>query len=275
MRNNKSLFANIDWSLVCIYLLMLFFGWLNIYAANYGEGIHDLMTMSSEPGKQLFWIGTSFIWILLIIILDGKFYTTFSYPIYILMICLLIGVLFVGKEIGGAKSWFDLGSFSMQPSEFAKIGALLALSKFLSQLNVNLQKKTTQVKAFLIIALPIVLILLQPDAGSAIVFISLLLVLFREGISSTYLTISCSAIVLFIITLKFEPHTTMLIVMVMSIILGYLLKKNRQSIKPALIGLVLALGFTQSVDHIYSEVLRPHQRVELILSWVKLRIYVA
>ena len=100
MRNNKSLFANIDWSLVCIYLLMLFFGWLNIYAANYGEGIHDLMTTSSEPGKQLFWIGTSFIWILLIIILDGKFYTTFSYPIYILMICLLIGVLFVGKEIG-------------------------------------------------------------------------------------------------------------------------------------------------------------------------------
>ena len=141
MRNNKSLFANIDWPLVCIYLLMLFFGWLNIYAANYGEGIHDLMTMSSEPGKQLFWIGTSFIWILLIIILDGKFYTTFSYPIYILMICLLIGVLLVGKEIGGAKSWFDLGSFSMQPSEFAKIGALLALSKFLSQLNVNLQKR--------------------------------------------------------------------------------------------------------------------------------------
>ena len=242
MRNNKSLFANIDWLLVCIYLLMLFFGWLNIYAANYGEGIHDLMTMSSEPGKQLFWIGTSFIWILLIIILDGKFYTTFSYPIYILMICLLIGVLLVGKEIGGAKSWFVLGSFSMQPSEFAKIGALLALSKFLSQLNVNLQKKTTQIKAFLVILIPIVLILLQPDAGSAIVFTSLLLVLFREGISSTYLIVSGSAIVLFIIALKFETETTMLIVIALSIILGYLLKKNRKSIKPALIGLILALG---------------------------------
>ena len=187
------------------------------------------------------------------------------------MICLLIGVLIVGKEIGGAKSWFDLGSFSMQPSEFAKIGALLALSKFLSQLNVNLQEKTTQIKAFLIIAFPIVLILLQPDAGSAIVFTSLLLVLFREGISSTYLIGSCSAIVLFIIALKFETQTTMLIVMVMSIILGYLLKKNRQSIKPALIGLVLALGFTQSVDHIYTEVLRPHQRnrIDLILGKIE------
>ena len=127
MRNNKSLFANIDWPLVCIYFLMLLFGWLNIYAANYGEGINDLMTMSSEPGKQLFWIGTSFIWILLIIILDGKFYTSFSYPIYILTICLLLGVLLVGKEISGAKSWFDLGSFSMQPSEFAKI--LISLAK--------------------------------------------------------------------------------------------------------------------------------------------------
>ena len=164
MRNNTSLFANIDWPLVSIYLLMLFFGWLNIYAANYGEGAHNLISMSAEPGKQLFWIGSSLIWILLIIILDGKFYTTFSYPIYILMIFLLIGVLLVGKEIGGAKSWFDFGSFSMQPSEFAKIGALLALSKFLSQLNVNLQKKTTQIKAFLIISIPIVFILLQPDA---------------------------------------------------------------------------------------------------------------
>ena len=187
------------------------------------------------------------------------------------MICLLIGVLLVGKEIGGAKSWFDLGSFSMQPSEFAKIGALLALSKFLSQLNINLQKKTTQIKAFLIISLPIILILLQPDAGSAIVFTSLLLVLFREGISSTYLIVLSSAIVLFIIALKFETQTTMLIVMVLSIILGYLLKKNRKSIKPALIGLILALGFTQSVGHIYAEVLRPHQRsrIDLILGKIE------
>ncbi len=271
MRNNKSLFANIDWPLVGIYLLMLFFGWLNIYAANYGEGAHNLISMSAEPGKQLFWIGTSLIWILLIIILDGKFYTTFSYPIYILMIFLLIGVLLVGKEIGGAKSWFDFGSFSMQPSEFAKIGALLALSKFLSQLNVNLQKKTTQIKAFLIIALPIVFILLQPDAGSAIVFASLVLVLFREGISSTYLIVMGTAIVLFIIALKFETQTTILIVMVMSIIFGYLLKKNRKSIKPALIGLLLAIVFTQSVGHIYSEILRPHQRsrIDLILGKIE------
>ena len=134
---------------------MLFFGWLNIYAANFGEGTHDLLSMSTEPGKQLFWIGSSFIWILLILIIDGKFYTTFSYFMYAITILLLIGVLFVGKEIGGAKSWYAIGSFSMQPSEFAKIGTLLALSKYLSTLNINLDQMSTKIKALAIIMAPI------------------------------------------------------------------------------------------------------------------------
>ena len=120
------------------------------------------------------------------------------------MTALLIGVLIVGKEIGGARSWFDIGNFSMQPSEFAKVATLLALSKYLSQLNVNLKKLSTQIKALSIIALPILFIMLQPDAGSAIVFASLFLVLYREGISSIYIVILGFAIALFVITLKFE-----------------------------------------------------------------------
>jgi len=268
MRNNRSLFANIDWTLVLLYLLMLFFGWLNIYAANYGEGTHNLISMSAEPGKQLFWIGTSFIWILLILILDGKFYTTFSYLIYAVMIILLIGVLIVGKEIGGAKSWYEIGNFSMQPSEFAKIGTLLALSKYLSQLNINLGKFNTQIKALSIIAIPILFIMLQPDAGSAIVFASLFLVLFREGISNIYLVIVGFAIALFVITLKLELQTTMAIVTIIAGLFAYLLKKNKNSVKPAIISLILALGFVQSVGYMYSEVLKPHQRnrIDLILG---------
>jgi len=268
MRNNRSLFANIDWTLVLLYLLMLFFGWLNIYAANYGEGTHNLISMSAEPGKQLFWIGTSFIWILLILILDGKFYTTFSYLIYAVMIILLIGVLIVGKEIGGAKSWYEIGNFSMQPSEFAKIGTLLALSKYLSQLNINLGKFNTQIKALSIIAIPILFIMLQPDAGSAIVFASLFLVLFREGISNIYLVIVGFAIALFVITLKLELQTTMAIVTIITGLFAYLLKKNKNSVKPAIISLILALGFVQSVGYMYSEALKPHQRnrIDLILG---------
>lgn len=268
MRNNKTFFANIDWTLVLIYGLMLLFGWLNIYAANYGEGSHDLLTMAAEPGKQLFWIGTSCVWIVLILILDGKFYTTFSYLIYALMMLLLIGVLVVGKEIGGAKSWYALGSFSMQPSEFAKVGALLALSKYLSQLNINLGKIDTQIKALAILFLPIFLIMLQPDAGSAIVFASLFLVLFREGIPSVYLTILGLAIALFIITLKFEILTTTIIISVAAILFAYLLKKGRNSIKPAIISLVLGLGFAHSVGYLYSDIFRPHMRsrIDLILG---------
>lgn len=268
MRSNKKLFTNIDWALVTLYVIMLFFGWLNIYAANYGEGTHHMISMSTEPGKQLFWIGTSFIWIFLILIIDGKFYTTFSYFIYALMIVLLIGVLFVGKEIGGAKSWYALGSFSMQPSEFAKIGTLLALSKYLSTLNIDLEIFKTKLKSLAIIATPILFIMMQPDAGSAIVFTSLFLVLFREGISSLYLVLIGLAIILFIMTLTLNAQVAMIIVSVISVPLIILIKKNRKSIKPVLVSLILSLAFIQSVGYLYSEILRTHQknRIDLILG---------
>lgn len=268
MRNNKSLFTNIDWTLVSIYLVMLFFGWLNIYAANFGEGTHDLMSMSTEQGKQLFWIGSSFIWILLILIIDGKFYTTFSYFMYAITILLLIGVLVVGKEIGGAKSWYAIGSFSMQPSEFAKIGTLLALSKYLSTLNINLDQMSTKIKALAIIMAPIFFIMLQPDAGSAIVFASLFLVLFREGISGVYLVLIGLAITLFLLTLTLKVQTATIIVSSLCLLFGILLKKNRKSLKPAFLSLIFAIGFIQSVGYLYNEVLRPHQknRIDLILG---------
>ncbi len=268
MRNNKRLFTNIDWPLVILYTIMLFFGWINIYAANYGEGTHNMISMSTEPGKQLFWIGTSFIWVLLILIIDGKFYTTFSYFIYALMIVLLIGVLIAGKEIGGAKSWYALGSFSMQPSEFAKIGTLLALSKYLSTLNVNLELNETKFKALTIIIIPIFFIMLQPDAGSAIVFASLFLVLFREGLPSVYLVLIGLAIVLFLVTLTLNAQVAMVIVSSICILFAFLLKKNKKSIKPALLSFIFALAFIQSVGYLYSEILRPHQknRIDLILG---------
>jgi len=268
MRTNKSFFANIDSVLVLLYALMVAFGWLNIYAANYGEGASDLLTMAAEPGKQLFWIGSSIVWIILILILDGKFYTTFSYLIYAVMILLLIGVVIVGKEIGGAKSWYALGSFSLQPSEFAKVGCLLALSKFLSQLNVNLQKPNDQIKAFAILFIPIFFIMLQPDAGSAIVFASLFLILFREGISKIYLLIAAAAITLFIFTLKYDQEAVMAAVGVFCFLLAMLLKKNRKSMKPAIFTLILSLMMVQSVSYLYSDVLRPHQqkRIDLILG---------
>lgn len=156
----------------------------------------------------------------------------------------------------------------MQPSEFAKVGTLLALSKYLSQLNLNLQKVNTQIKAISLLALPILLIMLQPDAGSAIVFASLFLVLYREGISSIYLVIAGIAIALFVITLKYDQQTAMIIVSLLCGGLAFILKKNKSSLKPAIISLILSLGFIKSVEFLYSDVLRPHHqnRIDLILG---------
>jgi len=184
------------------------------------------------------------------------------------MLLLLVGVLFVGKEIGGAKSWYAIGTFSMQPSEFAKIGTLLAISKYLSTLNINLETLGTKITALALIVVPVLLIMLQPDAGSAIVYLSLFLVLFREGISSIYIVIVGMAITLFVITLKYDIQTISIIVSSLSILYAFLLKKNRKSIKNAVLGFILAMGFVHSVGHIYTDVLRPHQknRIDLILG---------
>lgn len=268
MRNNIGLFAHTDKTLVILYILMLIFGWINIYAANYEEGIQNIITMSTESGKQLFWITTSFVWILLILIIDGKFYTNFAYPIYGITILLLLGVIIFGKEVGGARSWYAIGNFSLQPSEFAKIGTLLGLSKFLSQINFDISQFRTQIKALAFILLPIMLIMLQPDAGSAIVFASLFLVFFREGISSLYLILSGCAITLFVITLKFEVNTAMIIVISICLFFSFLLKKNKALIKNIVLFLILGIGFIQSVGYLYSDVLRPHHRnrIDLIMG---------
>jgi len=268
MRNNIGLFSHTDKTLVILYLLMLIFGWINIYAANYEEGIQNIISMSTESGKQLFWITSSFVWILLILLIDGKFYTNFAYPIYGITILLLLGVILFGKEVGGARSWYAIGNFSLQPSEFAKIGTLLGLSKFLSQINFDISQFRTQIKALAFIILPIMLIMLQPDAGSAIVFASLFLVFFREGISSLYLILSGCAITLFVITLKFEVNTAMIIVISVCLFFSFLLKKNRALIKNIVLFLILGIGFIQSVGYLYSDVLRPHHRnrIDLIIG---------
>ncbi len=268
MRNNIGLFAHTDKTLVILYLLMLIFGWINIYAANYEDGIQNIITMSTESGKQLFWITSSFVWIILILIIDGKFYINFAYPIYGITILLLLGVIIFGKEVGGARSWYAIGNFSLQPSEFAKIGTLLGLSKFLSQINFDISQFRTQIKALAFILLPIMLIMLQPDAGSAIVFASLFLVFFREGISSLYLILSGCAITLFVITLKFEVNTAMIIVISVCLFFSFLLKKNRALIKNIVLFLILGIGFIQSVGYLYSDVLRPHHRnrIDLIMG---------
>ena len=200
-RERGGILANIDWILVLLYLLLVLMGWGNIYAAVYNEEASSIFDITQKYGKQMLWIGTSLILIFIVMILDHNIYETLSYPIFLLSLASLLGVLLFGTEIAGARSWFTFGSFSIQPSEFAKFATCLALARYLSTNGVNLQNFKGKLIAFTIILLPAALIIPQPDPGSALVYTSLILVLYRMGLSSNYIFIGLSIIVLFILSL--------------------------------------------------------------------------
>ena len=165
MRQRTSILQNIDWVTIFLYLLLVLIGWVNIYAAEYNIAHTSIFDKDMNYGKQMVWILTSVFLIMLILIIDAKFFTTFSWVIYILVMGMLIGVLLFGREIAGSKSWFQVGSFSLQPSEFAKFATALALAKFISKINTGFTKLSSRITAGGIIFVPIVLILLQHDTG--------------------------------------------------------------------------------------------------------------
>jgi rod shape determining protein RodA len=205
MRNDEKFTGNIDWLTVLIYFVLVLIGWATIYSAVYTEGLSPFNTAGSgtavNTGKQFQWIVGCIVIAAIILIIDGKFFVTFSYPIYGFFIPLLIGVMFFGAMVKGQRNWIRIGGFQMQPSELAKFTTSLALAKFLSGLNVDVRKWRDKWKAFAIIGLPMMIVLIQGDAGSAIVFVVFALVLFREGLESYYLIIGGSVLFLSVIAL--------------------------------------------------------------------------
>lgn len=200
-RHRKGL-KRIDLTTFSIYLGLVVLGWLMIYSVGYHE-MGDQRLIQTSAGKQAVWIGISFFVFLIINLIDWKFWRTFAYLIYAVSIALLIGVLVFGVSIKGATSWYSFSGFSFQPSEIAKFGTCLAMAAFLNTYNTDLRNFQHQLTAFGIFLLPAALILLQPDAGSALVFFSFLIVLFREGLSQTYFIIGFFVTTLFISGLLF------------------------------------------------------------------------
>lgn len=205
-RNTYGL-KNTDWASFSLFLGLIAIGWLMIYAVSYSREmtLADVGFFSSSAGKQLIWIGISFFVFAIILFIDWRFWQTFAYPIYAFGIFLLLAVLIAGTEIKGARAWFSFGGFSFQPSEIAKFATCLAVSAFLSHYRTNLKGIRSQVLAFGIMLLPMGLILMQPDAGSAIVFLSFLVVLFREGLSQNYYVIGFFTATVLILGLLFNP----------------------------------------------------------------------
>ena len=200
---------SIDWMSFSLFLSLVSVGWLMIFAVGYGEAGYPTAFVDfikhTAIGKQTIWIGISMAALILIMVIDHKVWSTLAYPIYGIALILLIAVLIFGVTIKNATSWFFIGGFSFQPSEFAKFATCLALASFLSSYNTDLRVFRFQSIAFGIFMIPVFLILLQPDAGSALIFLSFLIVLFREGLSANFYIIILSTIALFIVGVIFNP----------------------------------------------------------------------
>lgn len=201
------MFGRIDWLTFCLFLGLAVIGWMMIFSVSYEEFRQVGMSgfLSTSAGKQAMWLGICGLVFAFIMLFDHKFWQTFAYPIYALSMFALLLVLFLGTNIKGATSWFSFGGFSIQPSELAKVGTCLGVSAFLSAYSTNLRNPRSQLTALGLIALPMLLILLQPDAGSALVFMSFLFVFFREGLSAIYYIVGIVGATLLILGFIYPP----------------------------------------------------------------------
>lgn len=200
-----SLRRNIDLLTFCLYLSLIGVGWMMIYAVGYDEQSASAFSFNSAVGKQTIWIIISLAIMGGIFLIDSKFWVTFAYPLYGISLLLLIGVVIFGLKINGARSWYSFGGFTLQPSELAKFGTCLAIAAYTGAANTKLKEAQSWLIAFAIISLPILLILLQPDPGSALVFTSFLFLFFRLGLSPSLYVFGISAAIFFILGLVFDP----------------------------------------------------------------------
>ena len=267
---SESVLSRIDWVSVLLYLFLVSFGLINIYSATYVEGETHLFTLSTPAGKQLFFALLSLIAGGLLLSLRVKFFEQFALPVYIGAIILLAGLFVFGKTISGARSWYVFGGFGLQPAEYSKMATALFLAKIISQFQTNLKNVRSLVKIAGLISLPALLIVIQPDPGSALVFGAFFFVLLREGLSYVFLVITSSALVVFILTLLFEIPIVISLIIVFLSVLYYILKrmKYKPAILPFLLFGILSSGFTFSVDFIFNEVFeqRHRDRFNIILG---------
>jgi rod shape determining protein RodA len=249
--------------MVSLFLVLVLMGWLNIYAAVYNDEHNSIVDMTQSYGKQLLWIGTALALALAVLITDTKFFTAFAYLIYGITILLLLGVLIGGKEIAGSKSWFEIGSFAIQPAEFAKFSTNLAIARYLSGLNINVDNLKTKLIPVAILGLPALLILLQNDTGSALVYAAFVLVLYRQGLSGNLLVIGVFTAILFLMALMFNKYIIISVIVSIGLFLFFFIRKNRKNIL-VLLGIVLiASAFTFSVDYGFAHIMEPHQKARI------------
>jgi len=259
----------LDWIIISIYLLLVGFGVGNILSSSVsGEEIY-LFDFTKLYGKQFIYAFISLFVGFIVISIDVKFYERFSSLFYLLSLILLVCLFLFGKRVNGALSWFPIGSFNLQPSEFVKITVALAVSKYISDYQTDLRKISDQAKLFLIILIPILIIILQNDTGSSIVFFSLFLVLYREGISQNYIKSIFAIIILSIITLKFSLLTSSIIAVLFTTAYYFFKAKTKNKIIKIIVISFLSLTTCFATTYTYNNILKNHQR-NYIKVWLNL-----
>ena len=260
--------ASIDRLTLVLYFVFVIGGLLCIYASVYREEYPMIYDTNMNYGKQLIWIGLSFFIGILILFVDEKFFYAFAYPIYGISIFLLIAVLLVGTTVKGSSSWIEIAGFRMQPAEFAKFGAALALAKFLSGFNVKFSDKKTQIVAGIISFLPLFIILFQNETGSALVFGSFIFVLYREGLSGWLLFLGFVVILLSVLALVMHALYLSIAIAIIAALFTLVIRRTRQNIL-IVIGVTIAMiAYVGSVDYVFENVLQAHQksRINVLLG---------
>jgi rod shape determining protein RodA len=250
---NQSLSNNIDWICIIIYIALVLLGWLNIYSSSLSstEGTYE---------KQAIFIALTIPLIFILLYIDGKFYEKYASLIFVFSLLSLLGLFAFGKTIAGQRCWYGIGSFTLQPSEFAKAATALALAKYLSDTQINLKDVNRQIQALAIVFLPVALILPQPDPGSALIYSIFIIVLFREGLPSWYVWTGFITILLFMLTLVLEPQYVILMALLVLILIHYKSRLGDRNIVLSSILFVVVSGFVLSVNYVFTNVFKQHHR---------------
>jgi len=264
----KNIFK-IDWTLFLVYIFLVGFGLANILSSSISRENISLFDFNTLYEKQFIFILLSLLVIIITLTIEVKFYERFSSIFYLVCIFFVLGLFIFGNKVNGALSWYSFNNLTIQPSEFMKVGTALAIAKFISDIQTNMKKLSDQLNLLLIIILPLMLIILQNDTGTSIVFCSLFFVLYREGISQIYLLIAFIILSISILTIKTSISTAILLSLII-ILLNYLYKKkkSRRFINSSMIFL-FCIFISFLTDYSYKNILKTHQR-NYISVWLNL-----
>lgn len=257
LRNSRGF----DARLIIQYLALVIIGWITIYSTCYTpDGANPIFDFSQAYGKQLMWIGTSFLIATVILLIDSKIIQHYAYYFYVFCLLLMVLVLFVGTEISGAKAWIKIGSFSIQPTEFMKVATALALAKFFNEGKTSSERRYKWLIALGLIGVPVVVVMLQHDAGSALVFASFVILFYREGLSAELLLVGLIAAFLAVFTLVLNE--TYAVALLTAVFIFFMVKNRTQKkkIRRNIIVYVISILFCFSVNMIYENVFEPHQK---------------